>query len=75
MANLLNELLGLCTKITICFDQHRGEVWSQKIHIINIIPLPTWSVKPVGIYHTGTCQSSSLTTTKVFESNSPYQLD
>lgn len=50
MANLLSELLGLGTQIPICFDQHCGEVRSEKIHIINIIP--TWSPTPVRITHT-----------------------
>lgn len=30
MANLLSELLGLGTQISICFDQHWSEVWSEE---------------------------------------------
>lgn len=38
MANLLSELLGLSTQMSICCDQHWGLVQRQKIHIIKIIP-------------------------------------
>lgn len=65
MANLLSELLGLCTQIPICFDQHCGEVQSEKIHIINIIP--TRSRKPLGITHTGQAYKQGAYNHKCFE--------
>lgn len=80
MANLLSELLGLGTEIPICFDQHCGEVRSEKIHIINIIP--TRSPKPLGNYthrHTPVNFINKGADThkyfKVYESNSQYQFD